>query len=140
MVDVGSELAGTMMAIIGKLNRSIDEICEQASREAGMVVPANYNTDEQIVISGEVAGVERAAELAQAAGARRALHLAVSGAFHSPLMKPVEIDFSGAISHTPFADPDFPVYSNVTAQACTSAAEAKGLLLRQITAAVRWSE
>ncbi|MEO7040816.1 MAG: ACP S-malonyltransferase [Gemmatimonadaceae bacterium] len=140
MVDVGSELAGTMMAIIGKLNTPIDVICEQASKEAGLVVPANYNTEEQVVISGVVAGVERAAELAKAAGARRALHLAVSGAFHSPLMKPVEIEFSGAISQTPFADPEFPVFSNVTAQACSTAAEARSLLLRQITAPVRWLE
>lgn len=140
MLDLGSELVGTMMAIVGKLNTSIDSICEQASREAGMVVPANYNTDEQVVISGEIPGVERAAELAKAAGAKRALRLAVSGAFHSPLMKPVEIEFSGAISRSPFADPEFPVYSNVTAQACSSAAEARSVLLRQITAPVRWSE
>ena len=74
------------------------------------------------------------------AGAKRALRLSVSGAFHSPLMEPVEIAFSGAIRDTAFADPDFAVYSNVTAQPCTSAAEARTLLLRQLTAPVRWSD
>ena len=140
MLEIGSERPGTMAAILGKLSVSIDTICEEASREAGLVVPANYNTDEQVVVSGEIAGVERAMELARAAGAKRALRLSVSGAFHSPLMEPVEIAFSGAIRDTAFADPDFPVYSNVTAQPCTSAAEARTLLLRQLTAPVRWSD
>lgn len=140
MLEIGSERPGTMAAILGKLSVSIDTICEEASREAGLVVPANYNTDEQVVVSGEVAGVERAMELARAAGAKRALRLSVSGAFHSPLMEPVEIAFSGAVRDTAFGDPDFPVYSNVTAQPCTSAAEARTLLLRQLTAPVRWSD
>ena len=140
MYDIGSERPGTMAAVLGKLSTSIEDICEQASREAGLVVPANYNTDEQVVVSGEIAGVERAMELAKAAGAKRALRLAVSGAFHSPLMEPVELAFSGAIRTTEFSDPEFPVYSNVTAEPCTSAADARTLLLRQLTSPVRWSE
>jgi [acyl-carrier-protein] S-malonyltransferase len=140
MYDIGSERPGTMAAIVGNLTIPIGDICEQASREAGLVVPANYNTDVQVVVSGEVAGVERAMELAKAAGARRALRLAVSGAFHSPLMEPVELVFSGAVSKTPFADPEFPVYSNVTAQPCTSAPIARELLLHQLTSPVRWSD
>ncbi len=140
MYDIGSERPGTMAAVLGKLSTPIEDICEQASREAGLVVPANYNTDEQVVVSGEVAGVERAMELAKAAGAKRALRLAVSGAFHSPLMEPVELAFSGAIRTTEFSDPEFPVYSNVTAEPCTSAADARTLLLRQLTSPVRWSE
>jgi len=140
MYDIGSERPGTMAAILGKLSVPIDDICAQASREAGLVVPANYNTDEQVVVSGEIAGVERAMDLAKAAGAKRALRLAVSGAFHSPLMEPVELAFSGAIGNTTFADPEFPVYSNVTAQQCTSAADARTLLLRQLTSPVRWSD
>ncbi|MEO7218095.1 MAG: ACP S-malonyltransferase [Gemmatimonadaceae bacterium] len=140
MYDIGSERPGTMAAILGQLSTPIDLICEQATREAGLVVPANYNTDEQVVVSGEVAGVERAMDLAKAAGAKRALRLSVSGAFHSPLMEPVELAFSGAVAATPFSDPEFPVYSNVTAQACTSAADARTLLLRQLTSPVRWSD
>jgi [acyl-carrier-protein] S-malonyltransferase len=140
MYDIGSERPGTMAAILGKLSVPIDDICKRASTEAGLVVPANYNTDEQVVVSGEIAGVERAMELARAAGAKRALRLAVSGAFHSPLMEPVELAFSGAVSATTFADPEFPVYSNVTALPCTSAADARTLLLRQLTSPVRWSD
>lgn len=140
MYDIGSERPGTMAAVLGTLSMSIDSICEQASREAGLVVPANYNTDEQVVVSGEIAGVERAMELAKAAGAKRAIRLSVSGAFHSPLMKPAEIAFSGAASATTFSDPEFPVYSNVTAAPCTTGADARTLLLRQLTSPVRWSE
>jgi [acyl-carrier-protein] S-malonyltransferase len=140
MFDIGSERLGTMAAVLGRLSTPIGTICEQATREAGLVVPANYNTDEQVVISGEIAGVERAMDLARDAGAKRALKLSVSGAFHSPLMEPVELAFSGAIAATPFSDPEFPVYSNVTANACTSGAEARTLLLRQLTSPVRWSD
>jgi [acyl-carrier-protein] S-malonyltransferase len=139
MFDIGSERPGTMAAVLGHLKVPIETLCEQASREAGLVVAANYNNDEQVVVSGELAGVERLMELAKAAGAKKSLRLPVSGAFHSPLMQPTEIAFSGAVASTPFADPEFPVYSNVTADACTTAQEARGLLLRQLTAPVRWS-
>lgn len=138
MFDVGSEKPGTMAAILGALNQSIDDICAQATRESGLVVPANYNTEEQTVVSGEIAGVERAMELAKQAGAKRALRLSVSGAFHSPLMRPAELAFSGAINRTDFMDPSFPVYSNVTEGPSIGAATARTLLLRQLTAAVRW--
>src|SRR5438876_844661 len=88
MNETGIARPGTMAAILGTPSRPIAEICEEASREAGLVVPANYNSDEQTVISGEVGGVEKAMELAKAAGAKRAVRLPVSGAFHSPLMEP----------------------------------------------------
>jgi [acyl-carrier-protein] S-malonyltransferase len=140
MFDIGSERPGTMAAILGKLDTPIDDICAVATREAGLVVPANYNNDEQVVVSGEIAGVERAMDLCKAAGARRAIRLSVSGAFHSPLMEPVELAFSGAVSDTEFDDPEFPVYANVTAAPCTTASEARTLLLRQLTSPVRWSE
>jgi [acyl-carrier-protein] S-malonyltransferase len=140
MRDTGAERPGTMAAILGKLTTPIDSICAQATREAGLVVPANYNTDDQVVVSGEVAGVTRAMELAKAAGARRALRLSVSGAFHSPLMEPAELAFSGAIAETSFAEPGFPVYANVTAKPVTTGADARTLLLRQLTSPVRWSD
>lgn len=139
MRDIGAARPGTMAAVLGRMSTPIEAVCEQATREAGVVVPANYNTDEQIVVSGEVAGVERAMELAKEAGAKRAIRLAVSGAFHSPLMQPAEIAFSGAIKGTTFVDPGFPVFSNVTAEPCTAAADARTLLLRQLTSPVRWS-
>ena len=86
MYDAGIERPGAMAAILGKLAQGIESLCEQASRNSGLVVPANYNTEEQIVVSGEVSGVERVMQLAKDAGARRAVRLPVSGAFHSPLM------------------------------------------------------
>ena len=139
MFDTGTKRPGTMAAILGTTNTSIDEICARATKEAGLVVPANYNTDEQTVISGEIAGVERAMELAKEAGAKRAIKLPVSGAFHSPLMQPAVVGLTDAIATSAFTDPGFPVFSNVTADASTTAVAAKDLLLRQLTSPVRWS-
>lgn len=139
MFDTGTRRPGTMAAILGTTTTPIDEICRRATKEAGLVVPANYNTDEQTVISGEIAGVERAMELAKEAGAKRAIKLPVSGAFHSPLMEPAVVGLTDAIATSAFIDPGFPVFSNVTADACTTAVEAKALLLRQLTSPVRWS-
>jgi [acyl-carrier-protein] S-malonyltransferase len=139
MFDTGTKRPGTMAAILGTTTTSIDEICERATKEAGLVVPANYNTDEQTVISGEIAGVERAMELAKESGAKRAIKLPVSGAFHSPLMLPAVVGLTDAIATSAFTDPGFPVFSNVTADASTTAVDAKDLLLRQLTSPVRWS-
>jgi [acyl-carrier-protein] S-malonyltransferase len=140
MYDVGVARPGTMAAILGTLTTPIDTLCAQASAEAGLVVAANYNTDEQTVVSGEVAGVERAMELAKAAGAKRAIKLAVSGAFHSPLMQPAEAAFAEAVDQTEITDPNFPIYSNVTAQPSTNADTARETLVHQLTAPVRWAE
>lgn len=139
MFDTGTRRPGTMAAILGTTTTPIDEICRRATKEAGLVVPANYNTDEQTVISGEIAGVERAMELAKEAGAKRAIKLPVSGAFHSPLMEPAVVGLTDAIATSAFTDPGFPVFSNVTADASTTAVHAKDLLLRQLTSPVRWS-
>jgi [acyl-carrier-protein] S-malonyltransferase len=139
MFETGSVRPGTMAAILGTTTTPIEEICARASKEAGLVVPANFNTDEQVVISGEVAGVERAMELAKEAGAKRAIKLPVSGAFHSPLMEPAVVGLTDAIATSAFIEPAFPVFSNVTADASTSALAAKDLLLRQLTSPVRWS-
>jgi len=139
MFDTGTARPGTMAAILGTTSTPIDEICKRATKEAGLVVPANYNTDEQTVISGEIAGVERAMELAKEAGAKRAIKLPVSGAFHSPLMQPAVVGLTNAIATSAFTDPAFPVFSNVTADASTTAVDAKDLLLRQLTSPVRWS-
>lgn len=140
MYEAGLARPGAMAAILGDPQRPLDAICAEAtaSPEGGLVVAANYNAPGQTVISGEVAGVERAMELAQAAGARRAIRLPVSGAFHSPLMEPAREPFRGALESTPFDDPQVPVYANVTAAPVDTAVDAKRLLLEQLTAPVRW--
>ncbi|PYO06990.1 MAG: [acyl-carrier-protein] S-malonyltransferase [Gemmatimonadetes bacterium] len=139
MFETGTSRPGTMAAILGTTSTPIEEICERATRDSGLVVPANFNTDEQVVISGEIAGVERAMDLARDAGAKRAIKLPVSGAFHSPLMEPAVVGLTDAIATSAFTDPVYPVYSNVTALPSTTAVEGKDLLLRQLTSPVRWS-
>lgn len=140
MYEAGLARPGAMAAILGDTSRTLDEICAEASAEAegGLVVPANYNSPGQVVISGEVAGVERAMELATLAGARRAIRLPVSGAFHSPLMQPARDAFAKALDVVTFADPQVPVVANVTAEPVTTATGARRLLLDQLTAPVRW--
>lgn len=139
MFDEGLARPGAMAAILGKLEQTVDSLCEQATRDAGVVVPANYNTDEQIVVSGEVGGVERVMQLAKDAGAKRVLRLPVSGAFHSPLMEPAEKGLREALASTSFAEPAFPVFSNVTEKESAGAADARELLATQLTSPVRWA-
>ena len=139
MYETGVTRPGAMAAVLGKLNDSIESLCELATRSGGLVVPANYNTAEQIVVSGEVAGVERLMELAKLNGAKRAIRLPVSGAFHSPLMEPAVEGFSEAVNSTEFGEPAFPVYSNVTEEPSNSAGEARHLLIEQLTSPVRWT-
>jgi [acyl-carrier-protein] S-malonyltransferase len=139
MYQTGVERPGAMAAILGTLTTPIDEICRAAST-AGIVVPANYNAEEQIVISGEVAAVEAAMEGAKAAGAKRALRLPVSGAFHSPLMQPAEAGLMAAIEGACWSAPAFPVWSNVTAAPVSDVVTARQLLVRQLTSPVRWVE
>ena len=137
MAETGIARPGAMAAILGELQRPIEDICREASA-TGEVVPANYNATEQIVVSGEVAGVEKAMELAKAAGAKRAVRLPVSGAFHSPLMAPAAAGLDAALSGARWSDPSYPVYSNVTAKKVGDAGTAKQLLLQQLTSPVRW--
>ncbi len=139
MHEAGIKRPGAMAAILGELSTPIEDICRSAS-DAGEVVPANYNSDVQIVVSGEIAGVERAMELAKQAGAKRAVRLPVAGAFHSPLMKPAEAGLREAIGAADFTDPAFPVYSNVTAEPCKTADCARDTLVKQLTSPVRWAE
>jgi [acyl-carrier-protein] S-malonyltransferase len=129
-----------MAAILGTLSVELEDVCAQASEEAGLVVPANFNSADQVVISGEIAGVERAMELAKAAGAKRALRLPVSGAFHSPLMAPAAPGLEAMIGTVAVDDPAFPVYANVTAAPVTSGAVARELLVKQLTSPVRWQQ
>ena len=140
MYDSGVRQPGAMAAILGDLQQPIETVCEAATREAGLVVPANYNAPGQIVISGEVAGVERAMALAKEAGAKRAMRLNVSGAFHSPLMQSAEKGLTEMLAVTEMRDPQFPVYANVDAQPVTRATTARERLVRQLTSPVRWTE
>jgi len=138
MFQAGERRPGAMAAILGSLQAPIEQICERASAEAGLAVPANYNCPGQIVISGEVAGVERAMELAKEAGAKP-VRLNVSGAFHSPLMADAAEGLQEALDLAVFADPRFPVYANVNAQAIDDAALARRLLVQQLTSPVQWA-
>lgn len=138
MFQAGERRPGAMAAILGNLRVPIEEICDRATQEAGLAVPANYNCPGQIVISGEVAGVERAMALAKEAGAKP-VRLNVSGAFHSPLMADAADGLQSALDLAPFADPRFAVYANVNAQPIEDAALARRLLVRQLTSPVQWS-
>jgi [acyl-carrier-protein] S-malonyltransferase len=142
MHEAGVTQPGTMAAILGDLAEPIDVICAQASSdpEGGIVVPANYNSPGQIVISGEVSGVEKAMELCKAAGAKRALKLNVSGAFHSPLMAPARDGLSEALAEATMHRPGVPVYANVSTEPVCDPALARALLTEQLTAPVRWIE
>jgi [acyl-carrier-protein] S-malonyltransferase len=140
MFQSGVDRPGAMAAILGLDEEHVEEACRRASESVGVVVPANYNTPGQLVISGEVAAVERAMVLSREAGARRAIRLKVSGAFHSPLMDVARDGLASTLEKTDAADPAFPVYSNVCADAVRDAATACDLLISQLTSPVRWTE
>jgi [acyl-carrier-protein] S-malonyltransferase len=140
MYDTGVRQPGAMAAILGDLSESIESVCERASGEAGLVVPANYNAPGQIVISGEVTGVDRAMVLAKEAGAKRAMRLNVSGAFHSPLMQSAQSGLTEILAVTEMREPEFPVYANVDAQPVTATTTARERLVRQLMSPVRWIE
>jgi [acyl-carrier-protein] S-malonyltransferase len=140
MFESGEQRPGTMAAILGDVAGGIEALCAKVSADGGCVVPANYNTPGQVVISGEVPAVERAMELAKAAGAKRAIRLNVSGAFHSPLMAVARQGLAYALEQAQLRDPSFPVYANVNAEPVRSAADARRLLLEQLTAPVKWTQ
>lgn len=127
-----------MAAILGLADEVIVEVCAGITEE--IVVPANFNCPGQVVISGTVAGVEKACELLKAAGAKRALLLPVSGAFHSPLMEPAREELAKAIGNTEFSEPRCPVYQNVTALPSTGVEVIKENLIAQLTGPVKWTQ
>jgi [acyl-carrier-protein] S-malonyltransferase len=137
MFDAGNQRPGTMAAVLGLSDEAMVDVC--AAVEAGTCVPANFNSPGQVVLSGDVAGVEEGMALAREAGAKRVTALKVSGAFHSPLMEPAAAGLRERLESISVNDPDFPVISNVTAQPVTTGAEARALLVRQLTSPVRWS-
>ncbi len=127
----------TMAAIVGMDDATVEEVCQAIDE---VVVPANYNCPGQLVISGSIAGIDKACAILTEKGAKRALKLAVGGAFHSPLMEPARAQLAKAIEETHIVNPICPVYQNVTASAVTDAAEIKKNLVAQLTAPVKWTQ
>jgi [acyl-carrier-protein] S-malonyltransferase len=115
----------------------VEKLCDTA-REKGVITIANYNAPDQIVISGEVAAVEYAIQIARQFGAVKAVPLKVSGAFHSPLMDGAKEQFRQYVEQTDFKDPEVPIVANVTGQPVTNGSEMKRLLVEQLTSPVRW--
>jgi [acyl-carrier-protein] S-malonyltransferase len=127
----------TMAAVLGCDDKIVEEICKEVP---GIVVPANYNSSGQLVISGSIEAVNEACEKLKAAGAKRAIVLAVGGAFHSPLMAPAEKELAEAIEKTVINKPICPVYQNVDALPNQDPAKIKENLIKQLTAPVRWRQ
>lgn len=138
MQNACNEQASGMAAVLGMDDSIVEQIC--ASIENEVVVPANYNTIGQIVISGSEKGIDLAIEKLKEAGARRALKLNVNGAFHSPLMKSAEEALAIQINKTHFSTPICPVYQNVDAQHSVDVETIKKNLLKQLTAPVKWTQ
>ena len=128
---------GTMAAVLGLEDAKVEELCATID---GIVTPANYNCPGQLVISGELKAVEAACEKMKEAGAKKALILSVSGAFHSVLMKPAEEELAAAIEQTALHKPLCPVYQNVTTTAVSDENAIKTNLIKQLTAPVKWTQ
>jgi [acyl-carrier-protein] S-malonyltransferase len=129
--------ASTMAAVLGLEDAVVEETCAEID---GIVVAANYNCPGQLVISGDIAAINKACEVLTEKGARRALVLPVGGAFHSPLMEPAREELAAAIEETTFSEPTCPVYQNVVAKAVINPEEIKENLIAQLTAPVKWTQ
>jgi [acyl-carrier-protein] S-malonyltransferase len=139
MNDAQTERPGTMAAVIGLAPDRLEELCREASG-AGLVAPANLNTPTQIVVSGEVSGVERLMELAQEAGADKVVRLQVGAAFHSELMKPAQARMAEAMEDVQWSDPRVPMASNASGGLVTTGDQVRQALIDQIASPVRWVE
>jgi len=139
MQKAGEENPGTMAAVVGLDAKIVGEVCCTAWTE-GIVQAANFNSPGQIVISGSVAGVRTAMELAKQRGAKLVKELVVSGAFHSPLMQSAKDGLKVALDKTEFCDAKIPVYTNATAKPVQKADDIRAMLFEQVTNPVRWEE
>ena len=139
MYRSGQERPGTMAAILGLTDEKVEQVCLDASAAGGQCVAANYNSPNQVVISGDVPTVQKAMELAKAAGAKRAVQLNVSGAFHSPLMTDAVAGLQAQLDNVALKAPAFPIVSNVTAKPVTDIVDVRRLLVEQLTSPVRWT-
>lgn len=141
MQEAGEVHPGSMAAIIGMDDDVVDSICEEATEEIQKpVVAANYNCPGQLVISGDVDAVKKAVDMAKDKGCRLAKILPVSGAFHSPLMKPALEGLQKRLEEISFNDPECPLYSNATAKPTKDASVVKDNLIAQLTSPVRWTQ
>jgi [acyl-carrier-protein] S-malonyltransferase len=141
MQAAGESAPGAMAAVIGMPDETVENICAEASSATGKtVVPANYNSPGQLVISGDGDAVQKAMELLSAAGCKLVKKLNVSGAFHSPLMRTAYSEFKVFLESFEFKSPKVPVYQNVTAQPVTNAAEIKHNVTEQLVSPVRWTQ
>jgi [acyl-carrier-protein] S-malonyltransferase len=140
MAAAGTHRAGTMAAVIGLDDEVVKQICETCSNEKAVVVPANFNSPGQIVISGDVSAVEAAMVAMKEAGAKMVVQLSVSGAFHSPLMEYAVSGLADGLAKIDINIPRCPVYLNVTAQPSTNPDEIRQRLLDQLTAPVLWAQ
>ncbi len=127
----------TMAAIIGLEDEVVEKVCKEIEE---IVVPANYNTPGQLVISGSAEGIDKAIEMLTEAGAKRALKLKVGGAFHSPLMEPARVELAEAIMSTKFSQGICPIYQNVTGQPVNDPEIIKTNLIKQLVSPVRWTQ
>jgi [acyl-carrier-protein] S-malonyltransferase len=127
----------TMAAILGLEDNVVKEVCASINE---VVVPANYNCTGQIVISGSLKGIDLAIEELTRKGAKRALKLAVGGAFHSPLMEPARVELAAAIEGTHFNKPGCPIYQNVDAKPHSDPSEIRQNLIDQLTSPVLWTQ
>ena len=139
MQEAVPEGVGAMAAILGLPAARVDELCKQAA-EGEIVAPANLNSPDQTVISGHAAAVKRAVELSTASGAKRAVVLAVSAPFHSPLMMPAQVRLEADLAKAPFGPLRCPLVNNVDADEVEAGDEARAGLVRQVTGAVRWEQ
>lgn len=127
----------TMAAILGLDDFTVEDICQRTSE---VVVPANYNCPGQLVISGTIAGIDKACEMMTAAGAKRAIKLNVGGAFHSPLMETARVELEHAIVNTEIKSPVCPIYQNIDAKPYIKPEEIKHNLIAQLTGPVKWTQ
>jgi len=138
MQEAGEQYPGTMAAVLGLSDEVVRAICEAASTEEDGVCPANFNAPGQVVVSGTIGAVHRAMEQAKEAGAKRAVKLSVSGAFHSPLMDSAGRGMETVLSRISFSPARMPVVDNVTADMVQNPDEIRNLLIRQLTHPVLW--
>jgi len=139
MAEAAKGVQTAMAALMGLDGPAVERVCEEA-RGRGVVEPANFNSPGQVVIGGEAAAVDHAIELAKAAGAKRAVKLAVSAPFHTSLMRPVADRFAGVLGKVTIQDSRIPVVSNVTARPVSQAEEIRRLLIAQVASPVRWEQ
>ncbi|HSE67520.1 MAG TPA: ACP S-malonyltransferase, partial [Gemmatimonadales bacterium] len=140
MYQAGTQRPGAMSAVLGLATSEVDAACREASSPEAVAVPANLNAPDQTVISGDPVAVEKAGEACKTRGAKRVVPLKVSGAFHSPLMRPAVPGLQQALEQVAFAEPRVPIFANATAGPVTTGTDARRLLAEQLTAPVRWVE